>query len=78
MLKSFGEVPFGVWCGAAIIIAAAWMKDGWGFVLGILIIGFTTFTTSYAKKRAEQEARAANPEDDGWGAEAQPSDSPES
>lgn len=70
MLKSLGQVPFGVWCGAAVIVAAAWMQDGWGFVLGILIIGFTAFTSMYAQHRAQEPTD--NPEDDGWGTNAGP------
>lgn len=66
VLKSLGQVPFGVWCGAVIIVAAAWMQDGWGFVLGILIIGFTTFTSIYAQNRPQEPT--GDPEDDGWGA----------
>lgn len=45
------------------------MGDGWGFVLGILIIGFTSFTAAYAKNRVDETAVAAEPEDDGWGTE---------
>lgn len=65
MFKSLGDVPFGVWCGAVVIIAAAWMQDGWGFVLGILIIAFTTFTHQYAKNHPQEST--VEPEDDGWG-----------
>ncbi|RZL66021.1 MAG: hypothetical protein EOP29_29185 [Rhodococcus sp. (in: high G+C Gram-positive bacteria)] len=65
MFKSLGDVPFGVWCGAFVIVAAAWMQDGWGFVLGILIIGFTTFTHQYAKNRPQEPT--GEPTDDGWG-----------
>lgn len=70
MFKSLGQVPFGVWCGAFIIVAAAWMKDGWGFVLGILIIGFTSFTYHYARSRPEEPS--GEPEDDDWGIEQGP------
>ncbi|MET3961728.1 hypothetical protein ABIE44_001662 [Marmoricola sp. OAE513] len=65
MFKSFSTVPIGVWAGAVVVLLAAWLKDGWGFILGALIIGFTMFTTAYAEK--QRQAEAAEPEDDGWG-----------
>lgn len=74
MFKSLGEVPFGVWCGAAVIIAAAWMQDGWGFLLGVLIIGFTAFTSIYAKNRPQESG--LEPEDDGWGTVPKSDDQP--
>ncbi|MCX6396219.1 MAG: hypothetical protein NTV23_07015 [Propionibacteriales bacterium] len=72
MFTSLGQVPFGVWCGAAVIVAAAWMQDGWGFVLGILIIGFTTFTHLYAQNRPDEGEQVDDGEDDGWGAAEDP------
>ena len=71
MRKSFSEVPAGVWAGAVVILLAAWVKDGWGLILGLIIIGATAATTSYRQRQEEAEAAAAaaasEPEDDGWG-----------
>jgi hypothetical protein len=44
--KFFASVPMGVWIGSVIILAAAWTKDGWGILVGVVLAVVTMITTS--------------------------------
>lgn len=71
MFKGLGQIPTGVWAGIVVVLAAAWIQDVWGFILGAIIIIATLVTTAYKPEEVDEETE---PEDDGWGRADGPED----
>ncbi|MFL6159764.1 MAG: hypothetical protein ACJ72D_27060 [Marmoricola sp.] len=64
MRKSFAAVPVGVWAGFVVILLGAWAQDGWGILLGAIIVVVTMITTS-REPEAKIDPSAENDPDAG-------------
>lgn len=56
------SIPIGVWFGIAILLLAAWAKDWFGIVVGVVLIAATSATMKRRQPPADPEAE---PYDDG-------------